>query len=204
MSSSKTPLIGLNQWDATDPVLRVDFNSDNQKIDTAFGNLAMMKLADITTTVNRGQIDIDLGGPLDRFAELEIYLADFHLASGAHLTSAYGHVRLGGLMGTYYENNSSSTTNYLTQFVIPCNYDKAAGCYIRILPAIGAYSPRKLVRATSDWWYSGYYDSFSQSSHAGTYQGSELGGISTINIINTSTSYQFRPGMRVVVYGKRL
>ena len=35
MASNKTSKLGLNQWLATDAILRSDFNSDNQKIDSA-------------------------------------------------------------------------------------------------------------------------------------------------------------------------
>ena len=37
---TKTTNYQLNQWDATDRVLRTDFNSDNQKIDAALKNAA--------------------------------------------------------------------------------------------------------------------------------------------------------------------
>ena len=33
MSSSNKTSLGLNQWDATDPIQRVDFNQDNEIID---------------------------------------------------------------------------------------------------------------------------------------------------------------------------
>ena len=36
-SSNKTQYLGLNFWAATDPVLRDDFNADNQKLDSALG-----------------------------------------------------------------------------------------------------------------------------------------------------------------------
>ena len=36
-STNKTENIGLNQWVASDPVLREDFNADNAKIDAALG-----------------------------------------------------------------------------------------------------------------------------------------------------------------------
>ena len=35
MASNHTAAFGLNQWAATDPVLREDFNADNQKIEAA-------------------------------------------------------------------------------------------------------------------------------------------------------------------------
>ena len=40
MSSQKTEHYELNQWLATDQVLRTDFNADNAKIDNALGTLA--------------------------------------------------------------------------------------------------------------------------------------------------------------------
>ena len=40
MSSQKTEHYELNQWLATDQVLRTDFNADNAKIDVALGTLA--------------------------------------------------------------------------------------------------------------------------------------------------------------------
>jgi len=38
-SSNKTQNLGLNFWAATDPVLRDDFNADNQRLDTALGTV---------------------------------------------------------------------------------------------------------------------------------------------------------------------
>ena len=40
MASNQTENYGLNQWEATDQVLRADFNADNQKIDAALKGLA--------------------------------------------------------------------------------------------------------------------------------------------------------------------
>ena len=40
MSSQKTEHYELNQWLATDQVLRTDFNADNAKIDAALNTLA--------------------------------------------------------------------------------------------------------------------------------------------------------------------
>ena len=40
MASNQTTNYGLNQWEATDQVLRTDFNQDNQKIDAALKGLA--------------------------------------------------------------------------------------------------------------------------------------------------------------------
>jgi len=43
-SYGKTAAISLNQWAATDPVLRDDFNLDNQKTDRAIGGIAALML----------------------------------------------------------------------------------------------------------------------------------------------------------------
>ena len=39
MSSSNKTSLGLNQWDATDPIQRVDFNKDNEIINEKFGRV---------------------------------------------------------------------------------------------------------------------------------------------------------------------
>ena len=39
MASNSTPFAGLNQWLADDPVLREDFNADNQKLDNVISLL---------------------------------------------------------------------------------------------------------------------------------------------------------------------
>lgn len=40
MASNQTTNYGLNQWEATDQVLRTEFNADNSKIDAALQKLA--------------------------------------------------------------------------------------------------------------------------------------------------------------------
>ena len=40
MATNHTANYNLNQWQATDPVLRTDFNEDNTKIDTALKSLS--------------------------------------------------------------------------------------------------------------------------------------------------------------------
>ena len=40
MASNQTSNYGLNQWEATDEVLRTEFNADNSKIDAALKGLA--------------------------------------------------------------------------------------------------------------------------------------------------------------------
>lgn len=39
MASNQTPNYGLNQWAATDRVIRTEFNADNEKIDAALATI---------------------------------------------------------------------------------------------------------------------------------------------------------------------
>lgn len=55
MASNYTENLGLCQWEATDHVLRTEFNEDNQKIDAALGKMAEYgdTIAQHTTTIAR-------------------------------------------------------------------------------------------------------------------------------------------------------
>ena len=44
MASNQTSNYGLNQWEATDQVLRTEFNADNSKIDTALAGKGNCRL----------------------------------------------------------------------------------------------------------------------------------------------------------------
>ena len=50
----------LNQWEASDRVLREDFNSDNRKIDAALAAVPPVKLLDLVTESPQQQVDISL------------------------------------------------------------------------------------------------------------------------------------------------
>ena len=47
MASNQTANYGLSQWEATDQVVRTDFNSDNLKIDAALHDMAQTYAADM-------------------------------------------------------------------------------------------------------------------------------------------------------------
>ena len=51
MSSSNKTSLGLNQWDATDPIQRVDFNKDNEIIDEVLGQKASLDGASFTRSI---------------------------------------------------------------------------------------------------------------------------------------------------------
>ena len=63
MASNQTQNYGLNQWEATDQVLRTEFNADNQKIDAAlFSRLGPIELIQNITMelTNTRKIGFDL------------------------------------------------------------------------------------------------------------------------------------------------
>ena len=56
MASQQTPNYNLNQWEKTDRILMDDFNSDNEKIDTAlFSKLGRAELITTITTDGTGR-----------------------------------------------------------------------------------------------------------------------------------------------------
>lgn len=55
MASNKTANLKLNQWLATDAVLRSDFNADNQKIDTALSAMPRMVFGTYRGTGTSGE-----------------------------------------------------------------------------------------------------------------------------------------------------
>ena len=54
MASGQTQYYGLSQWEAADKVERVDFNSDNAKIDGALHALAEQAGAPPSSRAERG------------------------------------------------------------------------------------------------------------------------------------------------------
>lgn len=74
-STNKTANLHLNQWAASDPVLREDFNADNAALDAAFGNLLFTKIREVTTTQNAQVVEFDLSdlNP-DDWEELQIHM----------------------------------------------------------------------------------------------------------------------------------
>ena len=65
----------LNQWEASDRVLREDFNRDNRKIDAALTAVPPVKLLDLVTKNPQKQVDISLTefSP-EPYAALKLYI----------------------------------------------------------------------------------------------------------------------------------
>ena len=82
----------LNQWEASDRVMRTDFNSDNAKIDAALkavtdvaASCPYRKLKSITTAATVQQVDIDMSdiNPTD-YLKFEIYVAFSSASTGSY------------------------------------------------------------------------------------------------------------------------
>ena len=79
MATNSTPNFGLNQWEADDPVLREDFNADNQKLDTTLSLLGNCQIA-AGTYVGNGQFGEGTSCRLELgFKPLVLFM---HTASG--------------------------------------------------------------------------------------------------------------------------
>ncbi len=100
---TKTTNYQLNQWDATDRVLREDFNSDNRKIDAAikavYGAIPYVKLLDVVTEVQAEQIDLDLSEiDCTKYWQFDLF------ASVSSTDTAYIYVRCNGFTEGYRLN----------------------------------------------------------------------------------------------------
>lgn len=67
MASNQTSNYGLNQWEATDQVLRTDFNEDNAKLEAALAALEENKVSYTFLTV----ISSEVGSLRNRMAAVE-------------------------------------------------------------------------------------------------------------------------------------
>ena len=84
-SQSKTPNLQLNQWAATDPVVRTDFNADNAKLDAAVGAVVLHKLFTVVTQTDAHQVSIDMSG-VDFSQYLSVYLIYIPQTNGRSCT----------------------------------------------------------------------------------------------------------------------
>lgn len=74
-SSNKTPHLRLNQWIASDPILRTDFNFDNSKLDSAVNARALVTLAKTTLTQAAATLPFSLTDlDLTKCVQLQLFL----------------------------------------------------------------------------------------------------------------------------------
>lgn len=101
---TKTTNYGLNQWEASDRVLRTDFNDDNAKIDAALGLLARVSTGSYVGTGTNGA-DHPNTLTFDFTPQVVIIVADRLYAGGAGTVLLRGQEYSAG-MGVSYSNNS--------------------------------------------------------------------------------------------------
>ena len=90
-STNKTTNLRLNQWVASDPVLRTDFNFDNSKIDAAVNARALVRLAGGSLTAAASQISVSLTDyDLTQYMELQLYVSPVTSASASATLSVNG------------------------------------------------------------------------------------------------------------------
>lgn len=125
MASNQTSNYGLNQWEATDQVLRTDFNQDNAKLDAALKALAD-KETELEGTLAGQAADIaKLGNcSIERFTYVGTgngnAIIPFHNAPLFFVVMGGSHVLIGSCLSTkatrisYYSVSSSTSVSDLT------------------------------------------------------------------------------------------
>lgn len=90
-STNKTTHLRLNQWIASDPVLRVDFNADNSKIDAEVNARALVRLKSYTISSPTAVFPINLSSfDLADYVEVQLFfypVTSSTSASGGAMTS---------------------------------------------------------------------------------------------------------------------
>ena len=126
MSSNHTPNFGLSQWEASDPVLRGDFNADNLALDAALAARPAVRIGFYAGN-DASQRDIDLGGQ----PKALLLVTREGLMGGAD----YGH---GGIATPIHDivgknaSGGSSTVASLTDVGFTARHvDAAASCNAR-------------------------------------------------------------------------
>lgn len=81
-STNKTTHLRLNQWVASDPILRTDFNFDNSKLDEAVNARALVTLAQASLTAQATSLPLSLTD-LGQYVQLQLFLSPVMSAEAA-------------------------------------------------------------------------------------------------------------------------
>lgn len=213
-SSGKTPNIQLNQWADTDPIMRLDFNADNQKLDAALNAVPYRTLADVTTTAPLSRIDVNIGRPFSDFQEIEFVISG--LKHNYNDVTLYDYdILLQNLTNLYYNYNVSDTNSL---FRLQCPPQALQHSFTRVKLEVISQTPntKAVIYAECVTVYS------TLSTGTSVYTRTErqtlyvhdpsitspptsvtlpLESISTINVISRSSNCIFQPGARVRVWG---
>ena len=127
-SQSKTPNLQLNQWAASDPVVRTDFNADNVRIDAAVGGIKIpvVKLMEVTTALNAASVELNFAGvDLSEYRGMDIIINACGVQLGTNTNAyyydyLYTRVNKDAANGHYYYSSDAST---LATAAVPRNID---------------------------------------------------------------------------------
>ncbi len=127
-SQSKTPNLQLNQWAASDPVVRTDFNADNARIDAAVGGIKIpvVKLMEVTTAQNAASVELNFTGvDLSEYRGMDIIINACGVQLGTNTNAyyydyLYTRVNKDASAGCCY---NPSDTNVLATAQMPRNID---------------------------------------------------------------------------------
>ena len=121
---AKTEYLQLNQWQPEDPVLRTDFNADNQKLDAALAAVPLVKLKEVVTQQDAQQVDVDVSDiDFDAYDELIVY-AEFENATASGSPSPYCYLQVNGVADASeerygYNNSGREKGNSLDDIGMP-------------------------------------------------------------------------------------
>lgn len=193
-SANKTENIGLNLWEATDQVLRVDFNSDNEKTDAAIAAAAaaspLAKLFDVTTSEEATQADLDLSGiDLYQYSRLEVQIE----ASG-NVTSGVM-IRLNGVSSNYLYSNGSNAAYFGYAYIIQGSGPSICFFNMHLRPENGSVKAAILTSGSYN------HNAACYSMGPGMAWISSLADVKTLNLITLSTTYKISAGAKIIVYG---
>jgi hypothetical protein len=192
-STNKTSALGLNLWEPSDQLRRVDFNSDNEKIDTAVGQMSHVKLFDVAVAQNVQQVNLQFGSiDLSDFTRLEL-----HLELSITTPASYPiHIRLNNINSGY-----SVQPNYLdANNVISASYLGNINGYNNDLTSGFAN-----IYLRSNGLFHASCTSMSPAGINTTQNGFiklvNLAHCTSISIVASSTSTKIASGSKIVVYG---
>lgn len=197
----KTSNYSLNQWEATDRIMREDFNTDNTNIDAVLKSLKesnpYVLLRTITTTADAQQVDLDISD-----IDWSVYR---HLILHMNLESRSGYaehiiIRLNGISGdldynySHGGNISGSVGNWGDFYTSGLT----AGTPVKrqtTLKITGGMTYPECDISTSETSVSKYYFTCIDSAKD---------PMATINLYMSDTNEKIKAGSSVTIYGVRI
>ena len=192
MASGKTENYGLNQWEATDKVERLDFNADNTKIDAALHDMEQARAAAMETLraerlwVKVGECTLDSAATsitytvpnAEQYQSLLVY---YYMQNGHHQI--------------FLSVNDTSSDNRIELYSI--GSDNTANRSVGQVHIVPFSNRGGLLESSSAIWYNSDY---TRSNHNITNFTDALSGSVNITVFH-SYSRTFAAGSQIVVYG---